>query len=113
MDFFKMLSVTERAVRRAREGKGPTFVEAICYRYRGHSMADPATYRTKEEVELWEKRDVIPKIKAVVKHDFEVGDEVFEEVDKRVRKDIEEAVKYAESGQELPIDRLYDFVYTD
>jgi len=113
MDFFKMLSVAQRSVKRARQGKGPTFIEAICYRYRGHSMADPATYRTKEELELWKKRDVIPKIKKLIKSDFEVGDEVFEEVDERVRRDIEKAVEYAESGQELRPERLYDFVYVD
>jgi TPP-dependent pyruvate/acetoin dehydrogenase alpha subunit len=76
-------------------------------------MADPATYRTKEEVKLWEERDVIPKIKEVIKNDFEVGDEVFEEVDEKVRKDIEKAVEYAESGKELPVERLLDFVYAD
>ncbi|NQT88076.1 pyruvate dehydrogenase (acetyl-transferring) E1 component subunit alpha, partial [bacterium] len=47
MDFFKMQSVMERAIKRAREGKGPSFIEAKCYRYRGHSMSDPATYRDK------------------------------------------------------------------
>jgi pyruvate dehydrogenase E1 component alpha subunit len=77
MDFFKMQSVAERAIKRAREGKGPSFIEAKCYRYRGHSMSDPATYRSKEEVEHWKKRDPIPKIKAAIKHDFEVDDAEF------------------------------------
>ena len=113
MDFFKMLSVTERAIKRARSGKGPTFIEAKCYRYRGHSMSDPATYRSKEEVEFWRKRDVIPKIREVIKNDFEVGDEVFDEADAKVKKAIDEAVRYAESGRELPMEKLYDDVYAD
>jgi len=113
MDFFKMLSVTERAIDRARRGKGPTFIEAKCYRYRGHSMSDPATYRSKEEVEFWRQRDVIPKIREVIKNDFEVGDEVFDEADAKVEKAIDEAVRYAESGRELPMEKLYDDVYAD
>jgi len=56
MDFFKMQSVAERAIDRARSGKGPSYIEAKCYRYRGHSMSDPATYRSKEEVDFWRAR---------------------------------------------------------
>jgi NAD(P)H-dependent flavin oxidoreductase YrpB (nitropropane dioxygenase family) len=59
MDFYKMVAVTQRAVDRAREGDGPSFVEARCYRYRGHSMSDPARYRSKEEVAFWKERDVL------------------------------------------------------
>ena len=111
MDFFKMVSVSERAVSRARAGKGPSFIEAICYRYRGHSMADPATYRSKEEVEYWRKRDVIPKIMEQIRHDFGVTDLEFEEVDLRVRQEIEKAVAFAESGRELTLEEARKMVY--
>jgi pyruvate dehydrogenase E1 component alpha subunit len=113
MDFFKMQSVARRAIAHAREGKGPVFIEAKCYRYRGHSMSDPATYRTKEEVEHWRKRDPIPQMKAAIQHDFETGDEEFEEVDQRVRQLLDEAVASAEAGAELPVERLYDDLYVD
>ena len=73
MDFFKMQSAAQRAIAHARAGKGPSFIEAKCYRYRGHSMSDPATYRSKEEVEFWKGRDPIPKLKAAIRHDFEVA----------------------------------------
>jgi pyruvate dehydrogenase E1 component alpha subunit len=111
MDFFKMQSVTERAIADARAGKGPSFIEASCYRYRGHSMSDPATYRSKEEVEHWKKRDPIPRIKAAIKHDFQVADEEFEEVDRRVEKEVEEAIEFARGGGELPVERLYEDLY--
>jgi len=113
MDFFKMLSVMERAVARARAGKGPTFIEARCYRYRGHSMSDPATYRSKEEVELWRTRDCIPRIKAAIQHDFEVSDEELKTIDAEVRQEIAEAVAFAEAGSELAVEHLYDDVYVD
>jgi pyruvate dehydrogenase E1 component alpha subunit len=113
MDFFKMQSVTERAVKRAREGKGPSFIEARCYRYRGHSMSDPATYRSKEEVAFWKKRDPIPRIKAVIQHDFDTPDAEFKELDKKVKQVLDEAVKFAEAGHELPPDRLSEDLYVE
>ena len=113
MDFFKMQSVAERAIARARAGKGPSFIEAKCYRYRGHSMSDPATYRSKEEVDLWKERDPIPRLKAIIQHDFELGDEAFEEVDRKVNRLLDEAVAFAEAGQELPADRLYEDLYVE
>jgi pyruvate dehydrogenase E1 component alpha subunit len=113
MDFFKMQSVTERAIKRARAGKGPSFIEAKCYRYRGHSMSDPATYRDKKEVEFWKQRDPIPRIKAVIQHDFDVPDEEFHALDAKVRQVLDEAVRFAESGQELPPERLHEDLYVD
>jgi pyruvate dehydrogenase E1 component alpha subunit len=113
MDFFKMQSVAERAIARARDGEGPSFIEAKCYRYRGHSMSDPATYRSKEEVDFWKQRDPIPRIKAAIRHDFEVDDAEFDGVDAEVRRVLDEAVAFAEAGAELPPDRLYEDVYKD
>ncbi len=113
MDFFKMQSVAERAIADARAGKGPSFIEAQCYRYRGHSMSDPATYRSEEEVEYWKKRDPIPRIKAAIKHDFEVEEEEFEEVDARVRRELDEAIEFASEGSELPVERLYEDLYVE
>jgi pyruvate dehydrogenase E1 component alpha subunit len=113
MDFFKMLSVAERAIKRARAGKGPSFIEAKCYRYRGHSMSDPATYRSKEEVAFWKDRDPIPKLKAAIQHDFDTPDEEFKKIDKQVRQELDEAVKFAEAGSELPPGRLYEDLYVE
>jgi pyruvate dehydrogenase E1 component alpha subunit len=111
MDFFKMQSVTQRAIRRARSGKGPTFIEARCYRYRGHSMSDAGKYRSKAEVEHWKKRDPIPKLKKMIQEDFEVPNDEFKKVDKEIADRLEEAVKFAESGKELPLDRIYEDLY--
>lgn len=113
MDFFKMQSVAQRAIRRARAGKGPSFIEARCYRYRGHSMSDPAHYRSKEEVEFWKSRDPIPRLRAAIQHDFEVPDEEFAAIDRRVREELDEAVRFAEAGAELPPERLREDLYVE
>jgi pyruvate dehydrogenase E1 component alpha subunit len=76
-------------------------------------MSDPATYRSKEEVELWKRRDPIPKLKAAIRHDFEVPDAEFEETDEKVRKLLDEAVAFAEAGAELPVEERGEDVYTD
>jgi len=113
MDFFKMQSVAERAIADARAGKGPSFIEAKCYRYRGHSMSDPASYRSKEEVEHWKKRDPIPRLKALIQNDFEVPDEEFEKLDGKVQQVLDDAVKFAESGRELPVEKLHEDLYAE
>jgi pyruvate dehydrogenase E1 component alpha subunit len=108
MDFFKMQSVAKRCIAHARSGKGPVFIEAKCYRYRGHSMSDPGTYRSREEVEHWKKRDPIPRIKAAIQHDFEVGEEELDQLDRKVQQVLDEAVAFAEAGAELPVEQLYE-----
>ncbi|MDP6379798.1 MAG: pyruvate dehydrogenase (acetyl-transferring) E1 component subunit alpha [Phycisphaerae bacterium] len=113
MDFFKMQSVTQRAIAAARAGDGPSFIEAKCYRYRGHSMSDPAKYRSKEEVDYWKGRDPIPRIKAAIQNDFDVPDDEFEKLDLKAQQAIDEAVKFAEESEELPKDRLLEDLYVD
>ena len=110
MDFFKMVSATGRAVERARRGEGPSFIEARCYRYRGHSMSDPAKYRSKEEVAFWKERDVLVKIRAQIRHDFEVPDAEFDAIDVAVREEVEGAVRVAEAGRELTLEEARPYV---
>ena len=114
MDFFKMQSVTQRAINRARAGKGPSYIVANCYRYRGHSMSDPGTiYRSKEEIDFWKKRDPLPRLKALIQEDFEAGEEEFKEIDEKVTQLLREAVRFAEQGAELPPERLYEDLYAE
>jgi len=113
MDFFKMQSVAERAIERARSAKGPSFIEAKCYRYRGNSMSDPATYRSKDEVNVWKERDPIPRLRAAIEHDFGASGDDFAELDAKVKQVLDEAVAFAEAGSELPPERLYEDVYVD
>ncbi|MHC4591811.1 MAG: pyruvate dehydrogenase (acetyl-transferring) E1 component subunit alpha [Planctomycetota bacterium] len=113
MDFFKMQSVAERAIADARAGKGPSFIEAKCSRYRGHSMSDPDTYRSKDEIAYWKSRDPIPKIKAAIQHDFGADENEFDELDAKVQQVLDGAVAFAEAGAELPTGALYDDLYVE
>jgi pyruvate dehydrogenase E1 component alpha subunit len=121
MDFFKMASVAERAIKDARAGKGPSFIEARCYRYRGHSMSDPGVgYRDKEEIEFWKGRDPIPRIQAALMHDFGDSDEAKTELqqeldalDAKIRRQLDDAVAFAKAGAELPKAHLLKDVYAE
>ncbi len=87
-----------RAVKRAREGGGPTLLEIKTYRYKGHSMSDPAKYRTKEEVEEYKQRDPIEYTKSKLLKTFNVTEEEIEVINERVKKEVDESVKFAEES---------------
>jgi TPP-dependent pyruvate/acetoin dehydrogenase alpha subunit len=94
------------------DGSGPVLLECMTYRYMGHSLSDTReTYRSKEEVDYWKKRDPIPKMKAIIQHDFEVPDEEFKEIDAQAKQILDDAVAFAEAGSELPVERLYEDAY--
>jgi pyruvate dehydrogenase E1 component alpha subunit len=87
-----------RAVKRAREGDGPTLLEIKTYRYKGHSISDPQKYRTKEEVEEYKQRDPIQQIlSTILKNKFATKEEL-DAIDKRVGQTVSEAVKFAEES---------------
>lgn len=101
----------ERAVKRARQGEGPTLLEVKTYRYRGHSMSDPAKYRTKEEVEEYRQQDPINEVLAVIKENkFATGEEI-EAIAARVKAQIDEAVKFAEESPWPEPEELLKDVY--
>jgi pyruvate dehydrogenase E1 component alpha subunit len=87
-----------RAVKRAREGGGPTLLEIKTYRYKGHSISDPQKYRTKEEVEEYKQRDPIQLVlNTITKNKFATKDEIAA-IDKRVNDKVTAAVKFAEES---------------
>ncbi len=102
----------ERAVRRAREKGGPTLLEIKTYRYKGHSMSDPAKYRTKEEMEEYKLKDPLETTLAKLKNDFNVSDEEIEKINERVKNEIAEAVKFADESPYPDDDEIYKDVYT-
>lgn len=100
-----------RAVKRAREGGGPTLLEIKTYRYRGHSMSDPQKYRTKEEVEEYKQRDPIEHCHRVLVSDFGVAESEIEAINERVRLEVEDCVKFAEESPWPSDDELLKDVY--
>lgn len=99
------------AIEHARKGNGPTLLEMKTYRYRGHSMSDPATYRTKEEVEAYKKQDPIEKVlQTIIKKKYATDKEI-EVINERVKEMVEETVKFAEESPYPTADELYKDVY--
>lgn len=87
-----------RAVKRAREGGGPTLLELKTYRYKGHSISDPQKYRTKDEVDEYKQRDPIQQVmNTILKSKFATKEEL-EKIDKRVSEKVEASVKFAEES---------------
>ncbi len=86
------------AVERARKGDGPTFLEIKTYRYKGHSMSDPAKYRSKEEVEEYKQKDPIEQIKKTILERGYATEQQLDEIDNGVKVEIEECVKFAEES---------------
>jgi pyruvate dehydrogenase E1 component alpha subunit len=111
MDVLDVHSVVSDALRCAREERKPQLVEAVTYRYRGHSMADPEEYRTKEEVEEWRQRDPIKAFAdRLVDEDVLSSDDV-ERLDQEATKLVDEAVKFADESPFPDLDSLYDDIY--
>jgi pyruvate dehydrogenase E1 component alpha subunit len=103
----------ERAVRRAREGGGPTFLEIRTYRFRGHSMSDPAKYRTKEELEEYKEKDPINQVlKTIMENNFATQEQI-EQINEKVKMEVDEAVQFAEESPWPNDDELYKDIYAD
>ena len=106
---FAVRSSIHTAVRRAREQKLPTLIEAKTYRYRGHSMADPATYRTKDDVAKWQARDPIKTL--AEKLDALNMQELRQRIDKEIDDEIDDAVKFAEESPYPSVESALDYTY--
>jgi pyruvate dehydrogenase E1 component alpha subunit len=101
----------EKAAERARKGDGPTLLEFNTYRYKGHSMSDPAKYRTKEELEEYKAQDPIEQVKKIVLEDEYATPEELAQIDKDIKNRVLEAVKYAEESPFPTVDEVYKDVY--
>ncbi len=88
-----------RAAERARNGEGPTLLEFRTYRYKGHSMSDPAKYRSKEEVEEYKGRDPVEVVKKTLLEKKYATEKDIEIIDHRVNEKVEESVKFAEESK--------------
>ncbi|HEY4895419.1 MAG TPA: thiamine pyrophosphate-dependent enzyme, partial [Solirubrobacteraceae bacterium] len=111
MDVLDTNAVLSQAVERVREERSPVLVEAITYRFRGHSMADPEQYRTKEEVAQWRTRDPLPAFAARLLEEGVLDDAGLKEMDEEAIARVDAAVEFAESSPFPTADSLYDDVY--
>jgi pyruvate dehydrogenase E1 component alpha subunit len=114
MDVADTAATMREAIERVREQRRPVLVEALTYRFAGHSMADPEQYRKKADVEEMRKRDPITTFAArLVEEEILDGDEEREALDEEIGKLIDEAVAFADASDFPPPESLYDHVYAD
>lgn len=102
-----------RAVKRAREGDGPTLIEIKTYRYKGHSISDPQKYRTKEEVEEYKMRDPIEMVKKTILDNKYATEDDLAAIDKRVDAEVDESVTFAEESPWPSDDEVLKDIYVD
>jgi pyruvate dehydrogenase E1 component alpha subunit len=112
MDPLEVANETLVAVNRARKGDGPTLLEIKTYRYKGHSMSDAQHYRTKDEVEEYQKIDPITTVKNTILEKKFAKAEDLEAIEERVKSLINEAVKFAEESPFPDSKDLYKSVYS-
>jgi pyruvate dehydrogenase E1 component subunit alpha len=111
MDALDVHACVREALRLAREERRPQLVEAVTYRYRGHSMADPEEYRTKDEVEEWRRHDPIVTFRARLAEEGALPDDEAERMDEEAVQTVDEAVEFADSSPFPDLDSLYDDIY--
>lgn len=111
MDVLDVHAGISEAVRCAREERRPQLVEAVTYRYRGHSMADPEEYRTKDEVEEWRRRDPIASFSRRLVDEAVLSAEDVEALDREAMAAIDESVRFADASAFPELDSLYDDIY--
>ncbi|MCC0016419.1 MAG: pyruvate dehydrogenase (acetyl-transferring) E1 component subunit alpha [Rhodobiaceae bacterium] len=108
MDVRAVKEAAERAIEHARSGKGPYILEMLTYRYRGHSMSDPAKYRSKEEVQkMRQEHDPIEQVKARLLAEHSVSEDELKGIDKKIREIVADAADFAQIDPEPDVSELW------
>ena len=114
MDVVAVKAAGEEAVAHCRSGKGPILMEMKTYRYRGHSMSDPAKYRTRDEVQdVRARRDPIDQLRLRLIDNKDAEESVFKEIDREIKVIVAEAVEFAQNSPEPDPSELYTDVLVD
>jgi pyruvate dehydrogenase E1 component alpha subunit len=113
MDVLAVRGAAQRAIERARAGEGPTLLECLTYRYRGHSLADPDELRSEEEKEFWGKRDPIKKLAKEIIHRKLATEEELKSIEKKIDEEISESVKKALEAPEPPSEELTKYIWAE
>ncbi|MGB9673690.1 MAG: pyruvate dehydrogenase (acetyl-transferring) E1 component subunit alpha [Anaerolineales bacterium] len=113
MDLIAVHNAAQEIIEQIRSGSGPYLLEAITYRYRGHSMGDPERYRKPEEIKRWQENDPIGIYrKYLISHQI-VEEPALDDLDIKAEKEIEEAVRFAEESPEPPPSALFENIYVE
>ena len=112
MDVLAVREVALRAIQRAKRGEGPSLIEALTYRFRGHSLADPDELRSCEEKEAWIARDPIKNFKNLLLSN-NISNSLIDKVNIKVNKIIDEAVDFAVSSPEPEVKDLRKYLFVE
>ncbi len=114
MDVLAVKAAGDKAVKHCRAGKGPYILEVKTYRYRGHSMSDPAKYRTREEVQkMREERDAIEFVRGLLLKGKHASEDDLKAIDKAIKAVINEAAEFAKTSPEPALDELWTDIYAE
>jgi pyruvate dehydrogenase E1 component alpha subunit len=113
MDVLAVRAIAQEAVARARAGEGPTLIECLTYRFRGHSLADPDELRSKDEKDEWLARDPIKQLERYLLANELASAEDLKAIDQKIQALVEEAVEFAEQSPEPDPSELYRYIFAD
>jgi pyruvate dehydrogenase E1 component alpha subunit len=113
MDVLAVYDGIKKGVESVRKNSEPLFYEIKTYRYRGHSMSDPAKYRTKEELESYKEQDPIAILKKRLLDEKVVLEKEIDSIDEEAKKISSEAVKFSEASEEPALETLYEDVFAE
>jgi len=113
MDVLAVRNAVKRAVERARNDYLPTLLEIRTYRFMGHSMSDPGNYRTRAEIEKYQERDPIKLFSASLLEEKILDTKKIEEIEKSVREEVEDSLRFADESPLPDPSELYTDVYAN
>ncbi|MCH2305714.1 MAG: pyruvate dehydrogenase (acetyl-transferring) E1 component subunit alpha [SAR202 cluster bacterium] len=111
MDVLEMQKATQQSIEKIRSGEGPVFLEAMCYRFRGHSMADPSSYRKSQEVVEWQKNDPIIKLEKFLSNQKIIDQQKILKIKESVDSEIFDCIEFAKNSPDPKIESLLENVY--
>jgi TPP-dependent pyruvate/acetoin dehydrogenase alpha subunit len=110
-DLLAVHEAVREAVERARRGEGPSLVENVTYRWRGHSKSDANRYRTQEEIEAWKQKCPIARFREQLIVRGELTEAEADEIERQARDEIDAAVAFAEASPEPDLSAIEEGVY--
>jgi pyruvate dehydrogenase E1 component alpha subunit len=111
MNVLEVLQATAEVVEKVRKDHEPRLIEAVTYRFRGHSVADPDKYRENEEKERWKQRDPVLFFEADLKEAGVASDRDFKRIRDEVEAEVEEIVRFADESPDPDVGDLFKHVY--
>nr|YP_009314540.1 Pyruvate dehydrogenase E1 component, alpha subunit [Liagoropsis maxima]SCW22794.1 Pyruvate dehydrogenase E1 component, alpha subunit [Liagoropsis maxima] len=113
MDVLAIRKVTLEAIERARSGEGPTLIEALTYRFRGHSLADPDELRSRDEKEAWIARDPIKRLQRYILEKKMTTNDNLASIDNEIKEIVADAVQFALSSPEPKVEDLHKYLFAE